>query len=105
MEQDQTNEFEGNKQVWISQPGSGLDKRQATLQLCIKAEGEQTVKPAIIFRGKGNVLSAEQEKYDADVHRDCRSFVRMEAWVKVRFITSLLSLAEKEQPDIWHSTW
>ena len=68
VEQDQTYEFEGNKQVWISQPGSGLDKRQATLQLCIKAEGEQTVKPAIIFRGKGNVLSAEQEKYDADVH-------------------------------------
>ena len=34
VEQDQTYEFEGSKQVWISQPGSGLDKRQATLQLC-----------------------------------------------------------------------
>ena len=82
MEQDQTYEFEGNKQVWISQPGSGLDKRQATLQLCIKAEGEQTVKPTIIFRGKGNVLSAEQEKYDADVHVYFQSNAWMDAEVK-----------------------
>ena len=72
VEQDQTYEFEGSKQVWISQPGSGLDKRQATLQLCIKAEGEQTVKPAIIFRGKGNVLSAKKDKYD-DHFKICAS--------------------------------
>lgn len=85
VEQDQTYEFEGNKQVWISQPGSGLDKRQATLQLCIKAEGEQTVKPAIIFRGKGNVLSAEQEKYDADVHVYFQSNAWMDAEVNLKW--------------------
>lgn len=85
MEQDQTYEFEGNKQVWISQPGSGLDKRQATLQLCIKAEGEQTVKPAIIFRGKGNVLNAEQEKYDADVHVYFQSNAWMDAEVNLKW--------------------
>ena len=80
-----TYELEGNKQVWISQPGSGLDKRQATLQLCIKAEGEQTVKPAIIFRGKGNVLSAEQEKYDADVHVYFQSNAWMDAEVNLKW--------------------
>ena len=85
VEQDQTHEFEGNKQVWIFQPGSGLDKRQATLQLCIKAEGEQTVKPAIIFRGKGNVLSAEQEKYDADVHVYFQSNAWMDAEVNLKW--------------------
>lgn len=85
VEQDQTYEFEGNKQVWISQPGSGLDKRQATLQLCIKAEGEQTVKPAIIFRGKGNVFSAEQEKYDADVHVYFQSNAWMDAEVNLKW--------------------
>lgn len=85
VEQDQTYEFEGNKQVWISQPGSGLDKRQATLQLCIKAEGEQTVKPAIIFRGKGNVLNAEQEKYDADVHVYFQSNAWMDAEVNLKW--------------------
>ena len=38
--------------VWIQQPGSGLDKRQCMLQVCVRAEGEQT-KLAIIFRGTG----------------------------------------------------
>ena len=47
--------MKGSKQVRVSQPSSGLDKRQATLQLCIRAEGQQNVKPVIVFRGKGNV--------------------------------------------------
>ena len=85
LEQDQTYEFEGSKQIWISQPGSGLDKRQATLQLCIKAEGEQTVKPAIIFRGKGNVLSAEKDKYDDDVHVYFQSNAWMDAEVNLEW--------------------
>lgn len=28
--------------------------RQATLQLCIRTEGEENVKPAIVFSGKEN---------------------------------------------------
>ena len=64
VEQDRTYDFSTNKQVWVSQPGSGLHKRQATLQLCITAEGKQTVKPAIIFRGKGNVSTEERDNYD-----------------------------------------
>ena len=51
----------------MSQPSSGLDKRQATLQLCIGADGEQNVKPALIFRGKGRVATEEKEKYDKRV--------------------------------------
>ena len=57
----------GAKQVWVSQPSSGLDKRQATLQLCIRADGEKNVKPALIFRGKGRVAMAEKGKYDKRV--------------------------------------
>ena len=57
----------GNKQVWVSKPSSGLDKRQATLQLCIRTEGDQNVKPALVFRGKGNVSSAEKDNYDERV--------------------------------------
>jgi len=56
------------KQVWVSQPSSGLEKRQASLQLCIRASGEQTIKPAIVFRGKGNVTNEEKRQYDSDVH-------------------------------------
>ena len=51
----------------MSQPSSGLDKRQATLKLCIGADGEQNVKPAFIFRGKGRVATEEKEKYDKKV--------------------------------------
>ncbi|KAJ7331153.1 hypothetical protein OS493_020855 [Desmophyllum pertusum] len=60
-EQDKTYDTLGAKQVWVSQPSSGLDKRQATLQLCIRADGEQNVKPALIFRGKGR----EERKQNA----------------------------------------
>ena len=65
--QEKTYDVTGNKQVWVSQPSSGLDKRQATVQLCIRAEGNQHVKPAIVFRGKGNVSSAEKAQYDQHV--------------------------------------
>ena len=64
VDQGRTYAETGDKQVWISQPQSGLEKRQATLQLCIRGEGEQTIKPAIIFRGKGNVSLQEISKHD-----------------------------------------
>lgn len=57
-------EVKGSEVVWVSQPSSGLDKRQATLQQSIRAEGEQNVKPAIVFRGKGNVRADEKAEYD-----------------------------------------
>ena len=67
VDREKTYDVTGNKQVCVSQPSSGLDKRQASLQLCIRAEGDQDVKPAIVFRGKGNVSSAEKTQYDQDV--------------------------------------
>ena len=57
----------GAQQVCVSQLSSGLDKRQATLQLSIGTDGEQNVKPAPIFRGKGRVATEEKEKYDKRV--------------------------------------
>ena len=41
-----------HKKVWVSQPGSRLEKRQCTLQICFRPEGEQP-KIGIIFRGMG----------------------------------------------------
>ena len=69
-----TIEFLGTQRVWIKQPGSGLDKRQATLQLMIRAEGKQP-KPVLIFRGKKHYTrdcdirkrDAETTQYDKDV--------------------------------------
>ena len=50
--QEKTYEVLGAKQVWVSRPSSRLEKRQTTLQLCIAASSEQTVKPAIVFWGE-----------------------------------------------------
>ena len=63
IDQDKTYDLTGNTQVRVSQPSIGLDKRQATLQLCIRAKGEQN----IVFRAKGNVASAEKAEYDPGV--------------------------------------
>ena len=61
IDQDKTYDITGTKQVWVSQPSTGLDKRQATLQLCIRAGGEQNVKPEIIFRGKVMCLQLKRQ--------------------------------------------
>ena len=56
----------GSKTVWCrSVGGSGMEKRQATVQLTIYADGEPRVKPMIIFRGAGQHISQqEKQQYD-----------------------------------------
>jgi len=65
-----TMDIVGTERVWIKQLGSGLDKRQCTLQLCIRARGEQP-KPCLIFRGSAKKRTPAQKKemkqYDSDV--------------------------------------
>ncbi len=46
----------------LTPKGSSLDKRQASLILCIRAEGEQLVRLGIIFRGTGQRISLEEEQ-------------------------------------------
>ena len=36
--------------------GSGLYKRQCSIQLCIRAEGRQLVRPIAIFQGTGCIV-------------------------------------------------
>ena len=52
----------GAKPVRVPQQSPGLYKQQATLQLCIRADGEQKVKPPLILREKGRVATEEKEK-------------------------------------------
>ena len=61
----------------MSQPSAGLDKQQATLQLCIRATGVQNVKPALVLRGKGNVSNEEKEKCDKRVD----VYLQQNAWM------------------------
>ena len=47
---------------------SGLDKRQATVQLTIFADGVDRVRPTIIFKGKGlRITTKEKESCDKRV--------------------------------------
>jgi len=46
-----TIDFVGVGRVWIRSAGSGLEKRQCTLQLLIRAKGKQPI-PCLIFRGQ-----------------------------------------------------
>ena len=88
--QEKTYDISGSKQVWVSQPSSGLDKRQATLQLCIRASGEQKVKPAIVFRGKGNVTREEKARYDKGVDVYFQKSAWMDADVNMQWVKGTL---------------
>ena len=68
VDQDTTYETTGSTSVWIAQPSSGLDKRQCTLQLCIRPSDQQPVPPAVIFRGKGKIKEEELKLHDPRVH-------------------------------------
>ena len=69
-------ENQNKTKVWISQPGSGLDKRQCTFQICFRPDG-QLSKTGIISRGKGKRIS--QDVKDA-WHPDANVFFQANAW-------------------------
>ena len=56
---------EGSSEVWCATHGSGLDKKQCSVQLTIFANGKRRVKPLVIFWGKGlRIQSKEQDAWD-----------------------------------------
>lgn len=73
-----TYESRGVKSVWVKSSGSGLDKRQATVQLTIFADGVKRVQPLIVFRGKG--LRISQKERNSWDHRVTVQF-QGNAWV------------------------
>lgn len=68
------------EKVWISQPGSGLEKRQCTLQVCLRASGEQP-RLAVIFRGKGKVSADEKMAWSPDID----VYFQANAWADTEF--------------------
>ena len=66
-----TYKFKANKTVWVRTRKSGWDKRQATIQLTIFADGIDRVMPLIIFRGTEDNTSAprrrEEKLFDSQV--------------------------------------
>ena len=47
------------------------------IQLCIRVEGDQYEKPAIVFRVKGNMSSAEKAQF----HQDVDVYFETSAWM------------------------
>ena len=101
-EQATTYADKGSKAVWVAQPSSGLDKRQATLQLMIRAEGEQTVKPTVVFRGAGKVSLAEAEEYDKRVHVLFQKNAWMDEATNMKWVNDVLipGISDKRNENI-----
>ena len=60
----------GVNRVHVATPSAALAKRQATLQILVRGDGQQ-YRMAIIFRGKGNISDAERQmlaQLDIDVY-------------------------------------
>ena len=58
--------WKGVKEVWAQSGQSSLDKRQVTVQLTVFADGVDSVRPTVIFRGKGLRISAkEKQSYES----------------------------------------
>ena len=68
---DKTYDLKGEKTVWTKSARSGWDKRQATLQIMVHADGICRSKPLLIFRGKydnnSTARRAESKRYHSGV--------------------------------------
>lgn len=65
-----TYDIVGSKTIWVKETRSGWDKRQASLVLCIFADGINRIPPMIIFHGKGSntkPFQEEQKRYHPGV--------------------------------------
>jgi hypothetical protein len=71
-----TYDTKGVKTVFVKQTGLGWDRRQATLQILVLADGIQRCKPLLIFHGKNEdyrqkpkagTLRREYQLYDPRV--------------------------------------
>ena len=60
------------------------------MQLCIRAEGKQNVKPAIIFRDKGNVRTDEKAEYDGGVDVCFQSCAWMDSEINMQWVAKTL---------------
>ena len=56
----------GAKRVQISQPFSGLEKRQCTVTACF-GPGAKLMQPVVVSRGKGRVPAVKRAAYDPRV--------------------------------------
>ncbi|XP_044179647.1 uncharacterized protein LOC122961127 [Acropora millepora] len=122
-DREKTYDVTGNRQVWVSQPSLGLDRRQANCSSAYGREGDQDVKPAIGFRGKvifADNVGFQQEK---GFHEMCRKKINAIIYLLPEYHTDKVQpidagfgkqmkakigeamkewLEEDENLDMWH---
>lgn len=77
----------------MSQPGSELDKRQCTPQVCVRLEGNQP-RHAVIFCGKGKIISTDENTaYDKDIDVYHQHNAWADTTVSVEWVKNTLSQA------------
>ena len=85
-----------HSKTWISQPGSGLEKRQCTIPGCSRADGKQP-KIAIIFRGKGEcVRHDEKDAWHPDIDVYCQDNVWADTAFSVDWVNRTLASAAED---------
>jgi hypothetical protein len=81
----------------LKSPNSGAEKQMATLHLTIRAEGEQIVRPILIFRGPGVRISAQERAQYPD---DVRIFWQPKAWVDETVMESIVEAFECDTAEL-----
>jgi len=85
-----TYDIVGEKTIWAKASQNGWDRRQASLVLCVFADGAPRVSPTIIFRGKGERLGREQEQYHPGVSVEFNEKAYMNHQLFLRYIEEQL---------------
>jgi hypothetical protein len=89
------------KPVFIKMPhGSGLDKRQATIQLTIRAGGDQVVRVGLIFRGKGVRPKAAEPKVYRELAGVAQVYFQPNAWADEKVMLKWLDEFHEDTKDL-----
>lgn len=91
----------GMKTVWVKETRSGWDKRQASLVLCVFADGVNRIPPMIIFHGQGNVYEKEAPKYHPGVLVEFNTTAYMNDNLFLQYLEQYLIPALGNRPSLF----
>lgn len=91
----------GSKTVWVKESKSGWDKRQASLVLCIFADGVNRIPPMVLFHGEGKVLPKESPQYHPGVLVEFNRTAYMNDGLFVKYIDLYLLPALNGRPSLF----
>jgi hypothetical protein len=103
-----TYNYKGAKTVWVKEQRSGWDRRQATLQVCVFADGKRRCKPLLIFYSKpvgDSHRRAEEKLYNEGI---CTAFnetawadaTNLKVWIKKQYAVASPYLVSKQEPRL-----